>query len=247
MVSNIVIHQPKSFIVKRILSVLPLVGGIVTVLSFSVKPALALETTEIYAIAEEFTVQIDGEETGTGTIIKNDDGSYSVLTCKHVMDTPGGDYQVTTADGAIHEVTDIEELSDVDLAIVTFSSDNTYSVAELGDSAQATGGFQVYASAYPTPTAAIPLRNYAFKSGQIESRYPNKEDGYEFIHYVGLTPGSSGSGIFDSEARLIGVNGQVVSDGDTGKAYGRGIPLEIYQATPNNTVFPSYFNPSLFE
>ena len=214
--------------------VIPVLGVVASIVSYS-PSALALEPSAIYAKAKEFTVQIDGEETGTGTIIENNNGTYTVLTCWHVMDTPG-DYQITTADGAIHEVTDIEELPDVDLAIVTFSSDNTYPVAELGDSAQATGGFQVYASAYPAPTAEFPERNYTFKSGQIESRYPNKEDGYEIIHDVGLTLGSSGGGLFDNEARLIGINGQLITNPNTGTFISLAIPTEIYLAAQDNLI-----------
>ena len=47
--------------------------GIVTTITLQSHPVLALEWSQIAAIAKEFTVQIEGQETtGTGTIIKQD-------------------------------------------------------------------------------------------------------------------------------------------------------------------------------
>ena len=117
--------------------------GIVAAINFPSLPTLALEPAAIYAKAREFTVQIDGEETGTGTIIESNGGTYTVLTCWHVMDTPGN-YQVTTNDGNTHQVTQIQNLPDVDLALVTFSTSSSYPVAELGDSTTATSGLSAY-------------------------------------------------------------------------------------------------------
>ena len=220
--------------------VLPVVAGLGIIASAFSHPlsVQALEPSEIYAKAKEFTVQIDGEETGTGTIIENNNGTYTVLTCWHVMDTPGS-YQIATADGATHQVTKIENLPDADLAIITFSSSNTYPVAQLGDSASATSGFDAYIVGYRDPFPGVPGRNYFTDSAEIQSRLINAEKGYQIIHSGSFTPGSLGGGIFDREARLVAVNGQFISEGNTGKAYGTGIPLEIYLATQNNFVVPT--------
>ena len=101
---------------KKVLPFISCLGIIASIISYP-SSVQALEPSEIYAKAKEFTVQIDGEETGTGTIIENNNGTYTVLTCWHVMDTPGS-YQIATVDGATHQVTKIENLSDVDLAIL---------------------------------------------------------------------------------------------------------------------------------
>ena len=222
---------------RRVLPVVSILGVAASALYYS-SSALALEPSAIYAEAKEFTVQIDGEETGTGTIVENNNGTYTVLTCWHVMDTPGN-YQVTTADGATYEVTNIENLPDVDLALITFSAGNVYPVAELGDSAVATSGFNAYVVGYPDPFPGVPEREYFTDSAEIQSRLTSAEQGYQIVHSGSFTPGSSGGGIFDSEARLIAVNGQFISEGNTGKAYGAGIPLEIYLATQNNFAVPT--------
>ena len=220
------------FVVKKVLPVVAGLGIIASAFSHPLS-VQALEPSEIYAKAREFTVQIDGEETGTGTIIENNNGTYTVLTCWHVMDTPGS-YQIATADGATHQVTKIKNLPDVDLAIITFSSSNAYPVAQLGDSANVTSGFNAYIVGYPDPFPGVPGRNYFTDSAEIQSRLTNAEKGYQIIHSGSFTPGSSGGGIFDREARLVAVNGQFISEGNTGKAYGTGIPLEIYLTAQNN-------------
>ena len=222
---------------KRVLSIFSCLGIVASPLLCS-SLALALEPSEIYAKAKEFTVQINGEETGTGTIIKNNNDIYTVLTCWHVMDTPGS-YQITTADGSTHQVGTIENLPDVDLAIITFSSSNPYPVAELGDSATATSGFSAYVAGYRDPFPGASKRSYFTDSAEIQSRLSSAKKGYQIVHSGSFTPGSSGGGMFDSEARLVAVNGQFISEGNTRKAYGTGIPSEIYLATKNNFAVPN--------
>ena len=235
----------ETLIVKKYLPAISLLG-IITTLTLQPKHILALEPTQIYTKAKQFTVQIDGEETGTGTIIQRDNDTYTVLTCWHVMDTPGN-YQITTSDGTTHQVTKVESLTDIDLAIITFSSSNTYPVAEIGDSTLATSGLDAYVVGYPDPFPGVPERQYFTYSAEVQSRLTEGENGYQIIHDGSFTPGSSGGGIFDSEARLIGVNGQFISEGNTGKVYGAGIPVEIYQtatgnfATPTNVLPPQDF------
>ena len=226
---------------NRYLSVISILG-IITTITLKPSPTLAFEPAEIYAKVQQFTVQIDGEETGTGTIIERNNDTYTVLTCWHVMDTPGN-YQVTTADGNTHQVTTVENLPDIDLAVITFSTSNTYPIADLGDSTKATSGLDAYVVGYPDPFPGVPERQYFTDSTEIQSRLKTGEKGYQIIHDGSFTPGSSGGGIFDREARLIGINGQFISEGNTGKAYGTGIPLEIYLAARNSFTTPESWTP----
>ena len=219
---------------------LPVVStlGIITATTLQPQAALALEPAEIYAKAKEFTVQIDGEETGTGTIIGRINDTYIVITCWHVMDTPGN-YQITTPDGNTHQVVEVENLPDIDLATITFNSSNAYSIAELGNSTIVTSGLNAYVVGYPDPFPGVPERQYFTDSAEVQSRLSQGENGYQIIHDGSFTPGSSGGGIFDSQARLIGINGQFISEGNTGKAYGTGVPLELYLAAADNFATPT--------
>ena len=226
---------------NRYLPFVPLLG-IVTTITLQSQPVFALESFEIAAKAKEFTVQIDGEQTGTGTIIERNSNTYTVITCWHVVDAPG-EYQIVTPDKETHQVAKIKYLPNIDIAVIEFTSSKTYSVAELGNSETVAPGTDTYVVGYPDPFPGFPEREYLFSSTEVKSRLSKSENGYHIIHDGSFTPGSSGGGIFDSDARLIGVNGQFIWEGNTGKAYGKGIPLEIYLATRPNLSIPANITP----
>jgi hypothetical protein len=71
---------------------LALIISLVSAMILPSQSVVALERSEIAAKAKEFTVQIDGEETGTGTIVEHQGNTYTVITCWHVLDTPGTSY-----------------------------------------------------------------------------------------------------------------------------------------------------------
>ncbi len=57
---------------------IPIVG-VAAAITLSSQSVLALESSEIAAKAKEFIVQIDGEESGTGTIIEHQGNTYTVI------------------------------------------------------------------------------------------------------------------------------------------------------------------------
>ena len=158
-------------IAKKYLSIIPL---LITI-NLAAKSALALEPAAIYAKAKEFTVQIDGEETGTGTIVERRGNIYTVLTSRHVMDTPGS-YSVTTSDGSTYQVTKIQNLPNADIAVITFETNDTYPVAELGSSSNITSGTDVYVVGYPDPFPGIPEREYLTESAEIQTKLQRYAD-----------------------------------------------------------------------
>ena len=205
----------------------PFLGIFTTVLFAHARPVLALDPAEISAKAKGFTVQIEGTEAGSGTIVEQNGDVYTVITCWHVVDTPG-DYQITTADGQKHQIKQVKNLEKVDLAIVEFASNNNYAVADLGDSQQLAEGLDTFVVGYPDPIPGIPERTYRFAKASIISKVEKADDGYHLVHSNPLAPGSSGGAILDSDAKLVGINGATTFDGNTNTAYGLGIPLELY-------------------
>ncbi len=202
--------------------------GILTTLAvISPKSVLALEPAEISARAKTFTVQIDGAETGSGTIIEQNGNTYTALTCWHVVDTPGN-YEITTEDGVKHRVKRVKNLENIDLAVVEFSSENDYPTAQLGESEILVEGSGTFVVGYPDPIPGIPERTYRFAVANIISQLSTPDNGYKLIHSTPLAPGSSGGAILDNDANLVGINGAMTFDGNTNTAYGLAIPLEIY-------------------
>jgi hypothetical protein len=227
--------------VNRFFPLVPIIGVVAAVI-VPYKSVSALERSEIAAKVKEFTVQIDGEETGTGTIIEQNGNTYTVITCWHVLDTPGS-YKIITPDGQEYQATQIKNLPDADLATIEFTSSTTYPTAELGDSQPIPPGTSTYVVGYPDAIPGIPERAYTFLNADVVSQLTKGEKGYTIIHDNPSTPGGSGGGMFDSNGSLIGVNGRSISDANTIKAYGASIPLQVYVAARSELIVPTDITP----
>ncbi|MCC0178728.1 serine protease, partial [Waterburya agarophytonicola K14] len=219
--------------------------GIVSTITFSANPLLALERAEVSTIVKEITVQIEGEDTsGTGTIIEQDGDTYTVLTCWHVANTELG-LKIVTADGETHEVTGVQNIDDgnIDLATIQFESNTDYELAELGDSEAIIEGANAYVVGYPDPIPGIPERGYDFQDTNITRKLQTGENGYRLVHNTTTTGGSSGGGIFDEDGVLIGIHGRTTSDAEGRNAYGLAIPLEVFFTEEANLTTPANFTP----
>ncbi|MEM8723684.1 MAG: AAA-like domain-containing protein [Cyanobacteria bacterium P01_G01_bin.39] len=186
-----------------------------------------LTSSETLLLIKHQTVQINGEETGTGTIIRQNSNTYTVLTTAHIIDTPGK-YQITTYDEKTYQLIEIIRLPNVDLALIKFSSNQQYEIAQIVDSQAIKPGTNAYIVGYPDPFPGFPERKFFTDSAQIQAVLSQAENRYRLIFDNSLIPGASGGGIFDLQGRLIGVSGQLISEANTGKTYGIGIPVEVY-------------------
>ncbi|EHJ11510.1 tetratricopeptide repeat-containing S1 family peptidase, partial [Crocosphaera watsonii] len=176
--------------------------------------AVSLSPTEINDKAKQFIVKIDGSDAapkgnGSGSIIGRNGNNYQVLTNWHVVSESDNfnDYKIQTSDGTIHAVTQIKRLNGADLAIINFSSSNSYSVAKLGDSRNLTEGQTIHFSGYP----AQKPRSYLFYPNQnINGFIPtaSAEDGYEIIFTGAIVPGMSGSPLLNENGEIIGIYGR---------------------------------------
>jgi S1-C subfamily serine protease len=101
----------------------------------------ALTAAEVYPIAQQITVRIDGANTGSGVIVERQGNNYTIVTNWHVVQLEGN-YRVQTPDGKQYNInhSQVRKLSGVDLAVFQFTSNQNYRVAEKGDSDQITGG-----------------------------------------------------------------------------------------------------------
>ena len=189
--------------------------------------------SQIKTQAKKFTVQINGENTGSGTIIERNQDKYTILTSWHVVKYPG-EYSVTTFDNKKHKISTIKTLPDVDLALVEFTgkskSQKPYQIAEFGDSKNITSGVPLYLSGYPYPYTQKPKRHYLLQTARALSIQSLAEEGYRIVHDRALIPGTSGGAIVDRQARIVGINGIMTKEGTSDQSFGIGIPLQIYQA-----------------
>ncbi len=183
--------------------------------------AVALSPVELNRIAAEITVLIEGQgPPGSGIIIAREGNIYSVLTAKHVVKSinPGEEGDIVTHDGERYYLDsyNIQQLPEVDLAIVNFSSDKNYPLASLGSSEEATPGSKVYVAGFPLPTPAITRSIYNFTEGRITANAAVPlADGYGLVYSNSTLPGMSGGPVINEEGKVIGVHGRADTDTKT--------------------------------
>jgi S1-C subfamily serine protease len=219
-----------------------LIGGVVlTSLSFAktiVEPqfAVALAQENVNTIAEQITVMIDGlggdeQGKGSGVIVGRERNIYYVLTNRHVVEKDG-DYQVQTIDGNRYVVNynQIQKLPGLDLAVMQFSSNKNYRLAELGDSDKVSRPQKIYVFGYATPGPIYSGRRRVYAEGKISDfLIPPSPEGYGLVYSLdGAEPGMSGGPVLDERGRLIGINGLAERDERTGRA-------DLILGIPSNT------------
>lgn len=173
-------------------------------------------------IARQVTVRILGDPgLGSGVIIDRQGQTYTVLTSHHVVEeSETGDYTVLTADGRTHQGRWLRssQFVNVDLALVEFSSRESYRVAEMADSTTLALGDEIYAAGFPNwhfepglaeETRDWGLRAYRLTQGTVEL-LPTKalKDGYQIGYTNDIAVGMSGGPLLNKNGRLVGINGR---------------------------------------
>jgi tetratricopeptide (TPR) repeat protein len=182
--------------------------------------AIALSTTEVEKIAQSISVQIKGQGSGSGVIIKHDGQTYTVLTAGHVV-ANNEHYEITTQDRQKHTVINgtIKRFPGLDLAILQFASPQKYRVAKLGyypatilekNSGYRTGTPNIYVFGWPASSEIVQNSNGFLSSGQIDMLSTNLGDGYSMGYNNPSWPGMSGGPVLDTEARVVGIHGRAL-------------------------------------
>ena len=204
---------------------LVIIGIIVAFITFQSSITTALRPKEIADIATQVTVRITGVSNGSGVIIRRNGNTYTVLTNSHVFQDKGK-FEIITHDGRKHQLNNLREIPNLDLATLEFNSVQEYRVVELGDSNTITLGEDIYVSGFPAN------QDINFSSARITRTITKaRPGGYALVYRIGAFPGMSGGPILDSDGKLVGIHGetQSVSLGpgrSTPEEYG--IPLQTF-------------------
>ncbi|WP_293150591.1 MULTISPECIES: serine protease [unclassified Microcoleus] len=191
----------------------------------SIKPAAISENLnrEVSEIARLVTVRILSDSgSGSGVIIGRNGENYRVLTNNHVVAGNTQNYTVLTADGQTHIAKRLSssQFSRLDLALVEFTSRESYRVVEIGNSHKLAVGDAVFGAGFPNwhwidAKAIENTRNWGLKAFRLTAgkvgMLPEKSfvEGYQLGYTNDITEGMSGGPVLDSRGRLVGVNGRL--------------------------------------
>jgi WD40 repeat protein len=161
-------------------------------------PPLAIG--EVTAIAKDMTVFIAGPTSGSGAIVHRQGNVYTVLTTKAVVSGRDG-YEVVTSNGRRYAVSPegVILLPLVDLAVLQFTSSETYPVAQLAEPSDS----QIYLTVANQPQTTL------FAAGNLLSTTGrNLADGSDLLYNSALQSAGSGGPVVDRWGRLIGIQGR---------------------------------------
>lgn len=196
-----------------------------------ITPKIALGSTEskVNKIAGEITVRIDGQNRGgSGVIVEKQGDTYYVLTNWHVVNKVG-DYQVRTPDGEMHPVyyTLIQQVPNLDLAIVPFSSSQNYPIAQTGDPTQLVAGKTVFVGGWPRSGSNLQQRIFLSTAGVVTGRQ-QPVGGYSLLYDNLVRAGMSGGPVLDAEGRLVAINGIVKLEENSDVIVSGGIEINTF-------------------
>jgi tetratricopeptide (TPR) repeat protein/S1-C subfamily serine protease len=175
--------------------------------------------------ARQVTVRIENSGgNGSGVIVARDGNSYYVLTAEHVLANKKtkqlySDGKITTQDQRAYKISpnDIKRSPGTDLAIVKFTSTQSYQVATLANYPLVDNSL-VFAGGWPAPKLINSQQwQWQLNPGQIRSKAQGEfqtqdkksfSEAYDLLHNSITYGGMSGGPIFDQLGRVIGIHGK---------------------------------------
>jgi serine protease Do len=193
--------------------------------------AWSLTPEELSLRAKQLTVIVEGDDLGSGAIVGREGLRYYVLTNWHVLkkQTPK---TIVTSDGAKYPivVNSIRQIQGLDLALCEFTSNQSYRVAELGNSDNVVEGTSIYITGAPANLNGIQSRTLLVVGGQIVGFDRPAENGYILIYNNNTMPGMSGGSVVDRHGNLVAIHGRGSRDQDNNKSgFNLGIPINLFK------------------
>ncbi|ARV61576.1 hypothetical protein BZZ01_25730 [Nostocales cyanobacterium HT-58-2] len=174
-----------------------------------------LVTSLVNKIAKDITVLITWQNShGSGVIVAKEGNTYYVLTAGHVA-RGKNDLKIVTADGQQYPVntSTIKTWEGTDLALLQFTSNQTYQVATLADYDLENEDRVVFVSGTPASKEATIQPNRQFSVGVLYGGGIDRAKdsrsfafGYELVYTNSTDKGMSGSPVLDSLGRVIGIH-----------------------------------------
>jgi hypothetical protein len=163
-------------------------------------------------IARQIVVKIGVPDLiGSGTIISENNGIYTVLTNAHILRGANPPYRVTTPDRAVYPTKVLTNISfkNRDLAILQFKAKpKLYQVAQIGVVKDLKIGDRLYVGGFTKQPPQRDKDDYILQEGAVSIVLKKSiEEGYRLGYTNIIYRGMSGSPVIDSWGRLVGING----------------------------------------
>jgi S1-C subfamily serine protease len=155
-------------------------------------------------LARQTTVRIQtAKSSGSGTIVRRQGQTYTVLTNWHVVAIVRGDRTIVTDDGLLHRRLGVpRRLDDTDVAIVEFLGAIEYKVAP--SRRRACSGGTLRSARFPAGALV-----WAVARGIVELLVSKSlPQGYSLGYTNEVKIGMSGGPIFNAKGLLVGINGR---------------------------------------
>lgn len=194
-----------------------------------------VEATAAQSVIGVSNLDSSGQVTaiGSGVIYKHASSTYYVVTNNHVVEG-GSSYQVRFADGSTVDATLLGVDSLVDVAVLSFTSTNDYTVAQFANSDQVQTGDLVLAVGNPSGYDFYGSMTMGIVSGT--NRYFDIDgDGVKdlFVGYIqhdaAINGGNSGGALFNAQGQVLGLNVIKLADISI-EGMGFAIPGNLVQA-----------------
>jgi len=183
--------------------------------------------------AKDITVLIENKNGGSGTIIKRDGNTYTVLTSFHNVADKTLKYTLVTPNGQRYpiNVQNLQPLGEnIDLTVVQFNSSKSYQVAKIGNSDNAKRRDNVYTAGFPAKTGGINTALYECRDGQISANATQTtiDGGYNLIYTNKILKGMSGGPVLNQQGELIGINGLIELNNEGNTDRYAAVPINAY-------------------
>jgi Flp pilus assembly protein TadD len=194
---------------------------------------MAQSAEAVAKVAQTITVRIEGATQGSGVLVKRDGNRYTVLSAWHVVSgqRPGEELDIYTPDGQRHKIEQgsIKRLGEVDMAVLSFSSSNSYELAKIGDVKSVNSGDQVLVAGFPVGSNG----RLKYDSGKLVANAAvGIDQGYQLLYTNDTVSGMSGGVVIKADGTLIGMHGRGELDEQKSQQSGLTIKTGTNQGVP---------------